>query len=112
MSQIVGKKDHTKKICRSESNHIFEAGTKVNEDQDILYLIDFGTSTRYKSLSNVHINPGNSDRIVGTCRYAAIRMHFGHYQSRRDDLESLGYVLLYLYYGNLPWQDVKHKDAR
>jgi len=87
-------------------------GTKYGNDQDTIYLIDFGTSVRFKSANNVHINPGNSDRIMGTCRYAAIRMHFGHYQSRRDDLESLCYVLLYLFYRKLPWQDVKDKNPR
>jgi len=44
---------------------------------------------------------------VGTFRYAARAPHFGEEQSRKDDLESLGYVLVYLCKGRLPWQDLK-----
>lgn len=44
--------------------------------------------------------------FIGTTRYASIASHKGYEQSRKDDLEALGYVLLYLLKGNLIWQNI------
>lgn len=70
-----------------------------------LALIDYGLCKRYKDPTTGHHVPFRTDkRLVGTMRYAAINVHLGHQSSRRDDLESLGYVLIYLAKrGKLPW---------
>lgn len=83
---------------------------KDNEDE--LYCIDFGLAKRYMGDDNKHISFSKSKRFVGTARYASIAAHEGLELSRRDDLESIGYILVYLAKGKLPWQGIKNKDKK
>lgn len=73
----------------------------------IIHMIDFGLARRYLDEHGEHIPAKTGRKLTGTVRYASINVHSGNTPSRRDDLESLGYVILYLINGCLPWQDVR-----
>lgn len=80
----------------------------LNENSHILYLIDYGLASLYKdSAIGAHIPFKTHLSMVGTARYASINTHLGIEQSRRDDLESIGYLVIYLLNGCLPWQGEK-----
>ena len=66
-----------------------------------VYIFDFGLS---KILENENVNYKKKNSLIGTMRYASVNAHEGIELSYRDDLESLIYMLIYLYNGELPWQ--------
>lgn len=84
----------------------------LDKDNKKLFCIDFGLAKRYIHKSGEHIKFSKSRRFCGTAKYASIAAHEHLEQSRKDDLESLVYVLVYLYKGKLPWSDIKHSDKK
>jgi serine/threonine protein kinase len=85
------------------------------EKSKYLYLLDFGLAKKYRSSSTLkHYPMIKKKNLTGTARYASINALNGLTQSRRDDLEAVGYVLLYFLRGKLPWQGlhVKNKEDR
>lgn len=73
---------------------------------NFLFLIDFGLSKLYMK-NNIHIECFENRKLIGTVKYVSLNIHNGLTPSRRDDLESIIYILIYLLIGNLPWEDIK-----
>ncbi|KAH9018754.1 kinase-like protein [Lactarius pseudohatsudake] len=87
------------------SNIVIGLGTQAN----IVYLIDFGLSKEYRDpYTNKHIPPNTNLGLTGTATFASINSHLGLELGRRDDMESLAYILIYFLRGHLPWQGLPH----
>ena len=77
------------------------------KDPNIIYLIDFSLSKRYKSsTTGKHIKNSYTGKLIGNIRLASVNALKGREQSRRDDLESIAYMIIFFMGGKLPWQGV------
>ena len=81
------------------------------KDPNLVYIIDFGMSKKYRSSrTGKHIKFKKNKTASGTLNYMSIHHFQGYEYSRRDDLESFGYTLIFLMEKTLPWVKVeKHK---
>ncbi|XP_062148104.1 casein kinase 1-like protein HD16 [Alnus glutinosa] len=84
----------------------FLLGQPGTPNEKKLYLVDLGLASRWKNASSGrHVDYDQKpDFFRGTVRYASVHAHLGRTGSRRDDLESLAYTLIFLLRGKLPWQ--------
>lgn len=90
-------------------NFLFGIGKKGH----ILYLVDYGLSKLYwDKRKKLHIPFCEGKPLIGTARYCSVWTHQGYEQSRRDDLEAISFILVYLLIGSLPWQGVTVKDQQ
>lgn len=78
------------------------------ENSNSLYMIDLGLAKRYRDPKSKLHGPYRDNRgLTGTARYSSINTHLGVDQTRRDDIESLAYVFIYLLKGTLPWKGIR-----
>ncbi|TKY50595.1 Casein kinase I [Spatholobus suberectus] len=84
----------------------FLLGQPATVQEKKLFLVDLGLATKWRDTSSgLHVEyDQRPDMFRGTVRYASVHAHLGRTASRRDDLESLAYTLIFLHKGRLPWQ--------
>lgn len=81
--------------------------------QKFIHIIDFGLSKQFINNDTFqHEKYVKCKQFIGSFRYSSLKNHLGIEQSRRDDLESIGYMLLYFLKKKLPWQSINGKDKK
>mgnify|MGYP001473067834 CR=1 FL=1 len=89
-------------------------GRNSTSKENVIHLVDFGLSKKYVISNDGKDIPRKKTKGTGsgTVRYMSISTHLGFEPSRKDDMESFGYVLIYLMKGKLPWQGLKVKTKQ
>lgn len=81
--------------------------------ENTVYAIDFGLAKRYRDpKTGAHIPYKDGKSLTGTARYASVSTHLGIEQARRDDVEAIGYIMVYFLKGELPWQGLRAKNKK
>ena len=103
---------HYRKLVHRDikpDNFVIGRGAKSH----IVYILDFGLAKKYwSSTHQCHIPFKTGKKLTGTPKYASINTLSGYEQSRRDDLESVGYILIYFLRGSLPWEGLKANNKK
>ncbi|RWS28944.1 casein kinase I-like isoform gamma-3 isoform X9 [Leptotrombidium deliense] len=100
-------------VHRRISPQCFQFGLPGNSDATFMYLTDLGLAKEFKDkATNDHIPFKEQDMLLGIPRYMSIAAHHYKEQARRDDLESFGYLLVYMLKGRLPWQGLQMASLR
>ena len=86
--------------------------TGLGKNKSTIYLIDLGLAKKYRDNLGEHIPFKEGKSLTGTARYASLNTHLGYEQSRRDDIEALIMLMIYLLKGKLPWQGIKAKNVK
>jgi casein kinase 1 len=92
---------HNKSLLHRDikpDNFLFGLGNETNK----LYLIDFGFCKRYE-YNGQHIQQKSISSIIGSLNFVSLNIHNGLEPSRRDDVESCLYIILYMFTGKLDW---------
>lgn len=80
--------------------------------KDMIYMIDLAFCKKYLQKDGSHIPMVEGKSLTGTMLFCSMNNHRGYEHSRRDDLESLAYMLLYFLKGSLPWQNIKYSSKK
>lgn len=86
-------------------------GRRGTGNEKTIYIIDFGLCKEYANDENKHIAKRTNVQELGTVRYMSLNGHRRITLSRRDDLECIGYILIYFLNGELPWQGQTGEQA-
>ena len=90
----------------------FLVGASKGPQTNMIYMVDYGLAQSILDKTGKHVAFSNEKQMIGTARYMSVNAHTGKAQSRRDDLESLGYMLLYFLNGELPWQTITAPNVK
>lgn len=114
----IEKIDKTMAVCidileNIHSNFVLHRDIKPQNfmiTNDEIYLIDFGFSAFFIDEKGNHMPMNKSENVLGTPKYISYNIHDGFFPTRRDDLISLGYIYIYLFCKELPWDSLKLEE--